>query len=62
MPRPKADPLAGLEKQDLDPLSRFELEARITALEAEIDRTRAKLAATGSVKSNADALFTRKSP
>lgn len=60
MPRKKDDPLAALGKQDLDPLSRFELEARIAALEAEIERTRGKLAKVGGVRSDADALFTRK--
>lgn len=57
LPRRKDDALAALAKQDLDPLSYFELKERVVALEAEIARTRAKLATTGSVKSNAEALF-----
>lgn len=57
LPRRKDDPLAALSKQDLDPLSVEELEARITALEAEIARTRAKLEGSRNFRSAADALF-----
>jgi uncharacterized small protein (DUF1192 family) len=57
-PRP-ADPLVLLRRQDLDPLSVAELEDRIAALEAEIARTRGKLAGATAFKSAADALFRR---
>ena len=60
LPRKKDDPLGALVRQDLAPLSRDELDARIAALEAEIVRTRAHLDAAGSVRSAADALFGRK--
>ncbi len=59
-PTRKDDPLALLGRQDLGPLSRTELQARIESLEAEITRTRAHLAEAGSVKSAAEALFARK--
>lgn len=58
LPRP-GDPLALLRRQDLDPLSVAELEERIAALEAEIARTRAKLAGATAFRSAADALFRR---
>lgn len=51
------DPLAALARQDLDPLSVAELEARIAALEAEIVRTRGKLEGARSFRSVADSLF-----
>jgi uncharacterized small protein (DUF1192 family) len=51
------DPLRLLARQDLDPLSVAELEARIAALEAEIVRTRAKLDAASRFRGAADALF-----
>jgi uncharacterized small protein (DUF1192 family) len=58
LPRRKPDDvLTSLARQDLDPLSVDELEARIAALEAEIARTRAKLEGARSFKSAADALF-----
>lgn len=60
LPKKKDDPLTALARQDLDPFSRDELDARITALQAEIERTRARLSAAGSVRSSADALFGRK--
>jgi uncharacterized small protein (DUF1192 family) len=53
------DPLAQLARQDLDPLSRDELEARIAALEAEIARIRAHMEAASRHRSAADALFKR---
>lgn len=53
------DPLAELERQDLDALSAGELDRRVAALEAEIARTRAKRAAADSVRNAADALFRR---
>jgi uncharacterized small protein (DUF1192 family) len=57
LPRKADDALAQLHKQDLDPLSVSELEARISGLEAEIIRTRAKLSHAASHKASADALF-----
>ena len=51
------DPLKLLAKQDLDPLSVEELEARIALLEAEIVRVRAKLDASVSFRATADELF-----
>ncbi len=60
LPRRTDDPLAALLKQDLDPLSRAELEERIALLTGEVERTRAKLASAGSIMSDADALFSRK--
>jgi uncharacterized small protein (DUF1192 family) len=58
MPRRAGDdPLAALARQDLDPLSVDELEARIAALEAEIERTRSKRDGARSFRSVADSLF-----
>jgi uncharacterized small protein (DUF1192 family) len=51
------DPLTLLTRQDLDPLSVEELEARIAILEAEIARVRAKLDASVSFRADADSLF-----
>ena len=51
------DPLTQLGKQDLDPLSVEELEARIAALEAEIARVRAKMDAAVQFRANADEIF-----
>jgi uncharacterized small protein (DUF1192 family) len=45
--------------EDLSAHSVFELEARISALEAEIARTRASLEARASTKNAADAFFKR---
>jgi uncharacterized small protein (DUF1192 family) len=59
-PRP-ADPLALLAKQDLDPLSVADLEERIARLEAEVERSRARLAGATRFKASADALFRRPS-
>ncbi|MHB9880647.1 DUF1192 domain-containing protein [Pacificimonas sp. ICDLI1SI03] len=56
LPRP-GDPLATIMKQDLDPLSVHELEARIAALETEIERTRQKLTGAKDFKASAAALF-----
>lgn len=55
-PRP-GDPLATLLAQDLDRLSVAELEARVTALEAEIARCRRKIDGAVSHRASADALF-----
>ena len=51
------DPLKLLAKQDLDPFSVDELEARIAALEGEIARVRAKLDASVTFRASADELF-----
>lgn len=59
-PRPKPDdPVELLMAHDLDRLSLDELDRRIRLLEAEIDRTRARRATAGSVRSAADELFRR---
>ena len=51
------DPLTQLVKQDLDPLSVEELEARRAILEAEIARIQEKLQSAVKVRASADALF-----
>ncbi|HEY5722140.1 MAG TPA: DUF1192 domain-containing protein [Allosphingosinicella sp.] len=51
------DPLALLAKQDLDPLSVDELHERIAALEAEIDRVKAKIEAAVNHRASAEDLF-----
>lgn len=51
------DPLSLLAKQDLDPLSVAELDARIAALEAEIARSRAKKERAVNHRASADGLF-----
>lgn len=51
------DPLTQLARQDLDPLSVEELEARIAALEGEIARVRAKMDASVRFRADADAIF-----
>jgi uncharacterized small protein (DUF1192 family) len=53
------DPLTLLRKQDLDPLSVEELNLRIEALQAEIERSRARLHAAVNHRASADALFKR---
>lgn len=52
-----ADPLVQLMRQDLDPFSVDELEARKAALEAEIGRIQEKLRSAVNVRASADALF-----
>ncbi|MGC4250368.1 MAG: DUF1192 domain-containing protein [Sphingobium sp.] len=59
LPRRADDPLAQLIRQDLDPLSVAELEARIAALEGEIARTRSKIESAVNHRSTAEALFKR---
>lgn len=59
LPRRADDPLARLLRQDLDPLSVTELEARISALKAEIARTEAKMQYAVNHKATAEALFKR---
>ena len=56
-PDKPGDPLALLGKQDLDPLSVDELEARIALLEAEIARVKAKLDDSVAFRTSADDLF-----
>lgn len=51
------DPLALLAKQDLDPLSVNELHERIAALEAEIERVKAKICASVNHRASAEELF-----
>jgi uncharacterized small protein (DUF1192 family) len=59
LPKRSDDPLVLLVRQDLDPFSVEELQARVTALEAEIDRTQSKIQFSVNHKSTADALFKR---
>jgi uncharacterized small protein (DUF1192 family) len=54
--KPK-DPLTQLVRQDLDPMSVEELEARIAALEGEIARVRSKIESAVNHRASADALF-----
>ncbi len=57
-PRPRAgDLIKALSREDLDPLSVTELDERIAALTAEIERTRAKRARAVNHKASAEALF-----
>ena len=51
------DPITLLTRQDLDPLSVAELEARIAILEAEIERVKAKLQSSVNFRASADELF-----
>jgi uncharacterized small protein (DUF1192 family) len=53
------DPLPALLREDLDRLSVTELEARIVALEGEIDRCRRKIDSAVNHRASADALFKR---
>ncbi|MDB5696885.1 MAG: hypothetical protein JWN21_2428 [Sphingomonas bacterium] len=54
-----SDPLTLLVRQDLDPLSIAELEARVATLESEIARVRLKIERVINHKASADALFRR---
>ena len=56
-PRPRNDLLRNLARQDLDPFSVAELEARIEALELEIARTRLHVERAVNHRASADALF-----
>jgi uncharacterized small protein (DUF1192 family) len=57
-PRSRAgDLLKALVREDLDPLSVAELDERIAALTAEIERTRAKRERAVNHKASAEALF-----
>ena len=53
------DPLVSLGRQDLDPLSIDELQARIEALKAEIARVEAHMDAATKHRSAAEQLFKR---
>ncbi|WP_375249230.1 DUF1192 domain-containing protein [Sphingomonas sp.] len=57
-PRPD-DALTALLREDLDRLSVTELEARATALEHEIARTRRKIDGAVTHRASAEALFRR---
>ncbi len=57
LPRKKMDLLADLAREDLDRLSLGDLNARIAALEAELARTRVKLAGATDFRAAADGLF-----
>lgn len=58
-PKGVSDPLAALQRQDLDPLSVEELQARIAALETEILRIKAKINAAVNHRASAESLFKR---
>lgn len=58
-PDKPGDPLTLLVKQDLDPLSVEELEARIAILQGEIRRVKAKMDASVNFRASADELFKR---
>lgn len=59
LPSRGQDALTELLRQDLDPLSVAELEARIVALEGEIVRTRTRIERSVNHRASADALFRR---
>lgn len=56
-PRKKSDLLADLAREDLDKLSIAELEARIAALAAEVERSRVKREGAAKFRAAADSLF-----
>ena len=59
-PPPRSgDPLALAVRQDLDPFSVAELDARVATLEQEIARTKARRDKAVNHRANADALFGR---
>ena len=58
-PDKPADPLAGLLKQDLDPLSIEELNERIAILKAEIGRVEVHIERVNRDRSAAEELFKR---
>lgn len=57
LPLRGTDPLSQLVREDLDPLSIDELQARIETLKSEILRCEAKIGAASSHRNAADALF-----
>lgn len=56
-PDKPGEPLALLVRQDLDPLSVAELEARIVALEGEIARVKTKIQLAVNHRASAEAIF-----
>ena len=56
-PSKPGDPLTELARQDLDPLSLDELQARIAALKTEIGRVEAHMERATAHKSAAEELF-----
>ncbi|WP_083937528.1 DUF1192 domain-containing protein [Sphingomonas sp. PR090111-T3T-6A] len=59
LPKRMDDPIVALGRQDLDPMSVGELEARVAALEAEIARIKEKIQTAVNHRASADALFKR---
>jgi uncharacterized small protein (DUF1192 family) len=59
LPRRTDDPAAQLSRQDLDPFSVAELDARIALLEAEIARCQQKKERAVNHRASADSLFKR---
>lgn len=57
LPKRADDPVTILTKQDLDPMSVNELHERISLLEGEINRVRAKIDKSVNHKASAEALF-----
>lgn len=53
------DPVKQLARQDIDYLSVDELEARITALQTEIERCRSKIESAVNHRATAEGLFKR---
>ena len=56
-PDKPGDPLTMLVKQDLDPLSVDELNARIAVLEGEIERVKQKISTAVNHRASAEAIF-----
>lgn len=59
LPTARRDLVAELARQDLDPFSVDELQARVVSLEAEIARTKRKIEYAVNHRASADALFRR---
>jgi len=59
LPKRADDPLALLVKQDLDPISVEELNARVAILEAEIARAKQQIEKSVNHRASADAIFKR---
>lgn len=57
LPKKKSDLLADLAREDLDRLSIADLDERITALEAELARSRARRDGAARFRAAADGLF-----
>lgn len=56
-PGKPGDPLTLLTRQDLDPMSVEELQARIAVLEGEIERVKARIDFAVNFRASADQLF-----